>query len=346
MTVSTPRIDIEPRMEEQGEEQGRKFQLKAVLKDQKGGEVLSAGYCNVETDPVCDNLLAVVSEKMLTIYDDFHKGDHVAVVAQYVHPEEDMSHIQACAWIPGSLDSEMHRKSPRIALLLSDGRIAVVNIVESKVTCVVETGVVHRSPSLLAPATWDHCDGRERVVLFDAAVGDVYFVDIGSETGVLRVNDSASDVAVCPRGDAVLVAQGSRILRVGLDGHESSREELQTVSISTAIRGILAVDEDRYILRLQGSFQLWDIGAGSCLSEWKVGKGDQSALPCSSNHEFGVVGTDDGDAHIFSLEDGKEISVVSVVRVHSGVEAVAISKNGAHIVLAAGNGFLFRYLYC
>ena len=66
-------------------------------------------------------------------------------------------------------------------------------------------------------------------MLFDAAVGDVYFVDIGSETGVLRVNDSASDVAVCTRGDAVLVAQGSRILRVGLDGHESSREELQTV---------------------------------------------------------------------------------------------------------------------
>ena len=46
---------------------------------------------------------------------------------------------------------------------------------------------------------------------------------------MLRVNDSASDVAVCTRGDAVLVAQGSRILRVGLDGHESSREELQTV---------------------------------------------------------------------------------------------------------------------
>lgn len=343
MTVSSPHI--ESPTEENVEGHGKKFQLKAVLKDQKGGEVLFAEYCRVDTEPVCDNLLAVVSERMLTIYDDFHMGDHVAVVAQYVHPEEDMGHIQACAWIPGSLDSEMHRKSPRIALLLSDGRIAVLSIVESKVTRIVETGIVHGSPCLLAPATWDHCGGREHVVLFDSSAGTVYFVDIASDACVMHVSDSASAVAVAPRGDAVLVAQQSDILRVDLQGQEPSRENVNIVSTST-IQGILPVDEDTYILRLQSSFQLWDIRAGSCVSEWKVGKGDQSTLPCSSNQECTVVGTDDGDAHIISLEDGKEMSVVSVVRVNSGVEAVALSKNGAHIVLAAGNGFLFRYLYC
>lgn len=342
MTVS---IDTVPTMEENMVDEEKKFQLKAVLKDQKGGDVLSAQYCSVETEPVCDNLLAVVSERMLTIYDDFHMGDHVAVVAQYVHPEEDMGHIQACAWIPGSLDSGMHRKSPRIVLLLSDGRLAVVSIVESKVTHVVETGIVCSAPCLLAPARWDHCGGREHVVLFDSSTGDVSLVDIGSNAGVVRVSGSVSAAAISPRGDAVLVAQEGGLLRVGMDGQESSRGDAYEVSTSP-IRGIMPVDDDRYILRLQGSFQLWDIVSGTCLSEWKLGKGDQSALPCSSNNEFAVVGNDDGDAHIFSLQDGKEVSSVSVVRVNTGVEAVALSQNGAHIVLAAGNGFLFRYLYC
>lgn len=346
MTVS---IDLVSPMEDLSENvvdemPQKKFQLKAVLKDQKGGEVISASYCGIASEPLCDNLLAVVSERMLTIYDDFHMGDHVAVVAQYVHPEEDMRHIQACAWIPGSLSSEMHRTSPRIALLLSDGTLSVVDIVESKVTHVVETGLAYGAPCLYAPCTWDHCGGSEHVVLFDPAVGDVCVVDIVTKK-VTVVSSSASAIAVSQEGDAVVVARDGGILRVGLDGLESSTQDEHKISTSM-IRGIVPVGNHRYIVRLQGSFQMWDISASTCVSEWKVGKGDQSALPFGANTEIAVVGTDDGDAHIFSLETGKEISVVSVVRVNAGVDAVALSKNGAHIVLAAANGFLFRYLYC
>ena len=47
---------------------------------------------------------------------------------------------------------------------------------------------------------------------------------------------------------------------------------------------------------------------------------------------------------MYTLEDGVEMCVVSVVRVTSEIEAAAISPNSKHLVLAAGNGFLFRFL--
>lgn len=47
---------------------------------------------------------------------------------------------------------------------------------------------------------------------------------------------------------------------------------------------------------------------------------------------------------MFTLEDGAEMCALSVVRVTSEIEAAAISSNSRHLVLAAGNGFLFRFL--
>lgn len=345
--------DVERKDHVEGQ-QKRCYQLQAVLKDQKAGRVLSASYCDVETVPSCNNLLAVVSERMLTIYDDFHMGEYVAVVAQYVHPEEDLSRIQACTWIPGSRHSELHSKSPRLALLLSDGRVAVVSIIDSKVTHVIETGLSQcgANPCLLAPPSWDHCSGGERLIVFDSSAGNVYVVDgTPGHKGVLGVCDSARAVAMSKRGDAVLVAKDEGILRLDMDGREyqDGMQKLPTSSSSSSssmIRGIVPVDERRCILKLHSSFELWDMETCSRLSSWSIAhKGDQSTRPFSANKELAVIGTDEGDAHIFYIEQGKEMSVVSVVRVNSEVEAVALSDDGTHIVLAAGNGFLFRYSY-
>lgn len=326
----------------------KKFQLKAVLKDQKGGRVISASYCHVETNPACHNLLAVVSARMLTIYDDFHMGHHVSVVAQYVHPEDDSSTIQACVWIPGSVDSEMHRASPRLALLLSDGRVAVVSIIESKVTHIIETGLSCSAPRLVAPSTWEYCNGSEYLVIFDPSSGNIYVVDIRSQHGARRVCGSARAVSISHSGDAIYVVRNNddRVVRLTMSDCDGDTTEVFKAGTS-AIKGIVAVDDERCILRLQHCFQLWDIGAGTCLSEWMVkGCKDQSVQPFDSNADLAIVGTDDGDGHVFTLERGEEVSTVSVVRVNSGVEAVALSKDGTHIVLAAGDGFLFRFLYC
>ena len=85
------------------------YKLRSVVKDQRVQPALHAAYCNIKTAVPCANLLLVLTNSTLTIYDDFHMGDHVAIVAQYVHEDaegEEKTSLVSAAWIPGALDSE------------------------------------------------------------------------------------------------------------------------------------------------------------------------------------------------------------------------------------------------
>jgi hypothetical protein len=112
-------------------------------------------------------------------------------------------------------------------------------------------------------------------------------------------------------------------------------------------------NSNAFVVVTESCFQVWkDVsttiaadGGPAMGSPWALkGYKDQSCRPFACNGSVAILGTDDGDGHIFNVETGEEESILSVVRVVSEIEAAAVSADGSHIVLAAGNGFLFRFL--
>lgn len=214
------------------------FQLKAVVKDAgQVGSVVSVSYCRCETSPACDNLVAVLARNHLTVYDDFHWGDHVAIVAQYV---DEGATLVSMAWIPGDSGSERHRWSPRIALAKSDGRIEIVSIVDSKVVSRMEIG--EDVAEIAAPWTWGS-SGQELLAV-RSTQGRVMVWDISRKECVGSVCEDASAVACASDGNALYVArqdgsvqmhdttslplkEGSRVL--GCGGDDIVRNIVRTV---------------------------------------------------------------------------------------------------------------------
>lgn len=183
------------------EEEVGGFQLKAVVKDGgQVGPVLSVSYCHCETSPACDNLVAVLACNHLTVYDDFHWGDHVAIVAQYV---DEGATMVCMAWIPGDLASERHRMSPRIAVAKSDGSVEIVSIIDSKVVSRMEIG--EDVAEIAAPGTWG-TNGQELLAV-RSTQGRVVLWDGSRNECVGRVCEDASAVAWARDGDALFVAR-------------------------------------------------------------------------------------------------------------------------------------------
>jgi hypothetical protein len=324
------------------------YTLKAVVKDTRVQPALHAAYCHVKTSCPCSNLLLVLTSNTLTIYDDFHMGEHVAIVAQYVHEdEEEKSTMVSAAWIPGAVDSEVHSGSPRILLALSNGNLAVVDIVESKVTQMFNMGGAFDASGyvlLAAPEAW--VDGKEHVcVLGGNAVASVW--NVAKEEKVASIEKAVSAVAYV---DGTLVAAYGLSAGGGVGMHDVDGKELDgshqfDVLDGKEIDSILRIDEGTCLLRDEREFRLWDMKEGAVTSTFKVkGKRDQSEVAFDANGSIAVLGTDDGDGHVFDVHSGEEICDISVVRVSSEVEAVAVSGDGRHIILAAGSGFLFRFL--
>ena len=138
MTVATVAQNVVPLPDQQHLELDQTestYKLKSVVKDTRVQPALHAQYCYIKTALSCSNLLLVLTSNTLTIYDDFHMGDHVAIVAQYVHEDtEEQTTMVSATWMPGAATSEIHSGSPRILLALSNGSLAVVDIVESQIT--------------------------------------------------------------------------------------------------------------------------------------------------------------------------------------------------------------------
>jgi hypothetical protein len=347
----------------------RGYQLKAVVKDTQAGSAIDASYCRCRTDPVCDNLLAVLTEKMLTVYDDFHMGDHVCVVAQYVHPTgtddaSPQSRLVAMTWLPGAMDSEMHRYSPRVALVMSDGSVAVVSIVDSMITSVIQTNA--SVVAIEAPSSWDGCVGEYValldedgiVSLWDIASGVCVVSSVGSEKVSMAFSEGGEFLLVANRhGGVVEKVDISTMVRMQENEMGRSVQEI-ALDHGGAVKKMVRLpnknnNSNAFVVVTESCFQVWkDVsttiaadGGPAMGSPWALkGYKDQSCRPFACNGSVAILGTDDGDGHIFNVETGEEESILSVVRVVSEIEAAAVSADGSHIVLAAGNGFLFRFL--
>jgi hypothetical protein len=321
------------------------YQLKAVVKDQRTQPVLSAAYCTIRTAPDCSNLLMVLTSNSLTVYDDFHMGDHVAVVAQYVHEDaEEETTLVSAAWMPGSLESELHKNSPRILLALSNGSLAVVDIIESRITQLfkldgsVGDSFAHASGRVLvaAPEVW--ADGKEYVcVLVGDQIATVW--DLKKEEEIFAIPKSVSAVAYV--GGKLLAAR----VGGGVDWYDMGGKESGSLCEGQDINSILSVQGKNCVLRSPKGFHLWDTEADALVSSWKLkDRRSQTEVTFAANAGIAVLGTGEGDGVVFDVESGDEICGLSIVRVSSEVEAVAVSGDGRHVILAAGSGFLFRFL--
>ena len=325
------------------------YKLRSVVKDQRVQPALHAAYCNIKTAVPCANLLLVLTNSTLTIYDDFHMGDHVAIVAQYVHEDaegEEKTSLVSAAWIPGALDSEKNAGSARILLALSNGSLAVVDIIESKIPQMFDAAFDASGYVLLAaPDAW--VDGKEHVcVLSGDAQASVW--NLAKEVRVASIDKPVSAVAYIH--DTLVTAYGEGA-GGGIGVHDADGKELGggpagscAVVGGEEIDSILPVGEDMCVLRSERSFRLWDMKHGTVKSTFKLKETrDQSVVAFDANGFVAVLGTDDGDGHVFDVQSGEKLGQISVVRVSSEVEAVAVSRDGRHVVLAAA-GFLFRFL--
>ena len=61
-------------------------------------------------------------------------------------------------------------------------------------------------------------------------------------------------------------------------------------------------------------------------------------------HILFTQGDESGDGCLLDAATGREVARVSIVRVNAPVNACGISEDGSHLILTAGNGFLFRFL--
>lgn len=321
------------------------YKLKAVLKDTRVQPALHAQYCHISTAVPSSNLLLVLCANVLTIFDDFHMGDHVAIVAQYVHEDaEEQTTMVSATWIPGAVSSEVHSGSPRILLALSNGSLAVVDIIESQVTQMFDGGFDGSGYVLLAaPEAWE--GGKEHVcVLGGNSEASVW--DVANEERVSTIEKAVSAVAYV---DGALVAAyeasaGGGVGRYDVDGKALEASGCAVLD-GEEVDSILPVGNNACVLRGEREFRLWDMEEGKITSTFKLkDKRDQSEVAFDANGAVAVLGTDDGDGRVYDVQSGEEICEIGVVRVSSEVEAVAVSNDGRHIVIAAGSGFLFRFL--
>ena len=325
------------------------YKLRAVVKDPRMEPALHAAYCHVKTSIPCSNLLLVLTKSTLTIYDDFHMGDHVAIVAQYVHEVEEgeeKTTLVSATWIPGAVDSEKNAGSARILLALSNGSLAVVDIIESRITQMFD-GAFDASGYVLlaAPEAW--VDGKEHVcVLGGDEVASVWNVAREERVGAIEKAVSAMAYAKGTLLVAYTASAGGGIGRHDADGKLLVDKEMDGCAIldGEEIDSILPVEEGVCVLRGEREFRVWDMREGVIKSAFRLKETrDQSEVAFDANGTVAVLGTGDGDGYVFDVQSGEEIGQVSVVRVSSEVEAVAVSGDGRHIVLAA-SGFLFRFL--
>lgn len=325
------------------------YKLRSVVKDQRVQPALHAAYCHIDTAVPCGNLLLVLTKSTLTVYDDFHKGDHVAIVAQYVHEDEEgeeKTSLVSAAWMPGALDSEKNAGSARILLALSNGSLAVVDIIESKITQMFDGAFDASGYVLLAtPDAW--VDGKEHVcVLGGDAQASVW--NVAKEARVASIDKPVSAVAYV---DSTLVTAYSGSAGGSVGVHDVDGKELAgglgggcAVLDGEEIDSILPVGDNMCVLRSEREFRLWDMKQGTVKSTFKLKEmRDQSEVAFDANGTVAVLGTDDGDGHVFDVQSGEKTGQISVLRVSSEVEAVAVSRDGRHVVLAAA-GFLFRFL--
>lgn len=325
------------------------YKLRSVVKDQRVQPALHAAYCHINTAVPCGNLLLVLTESTLTIYDDFHKGDHVAIVAQYVHEDEvgeEKTSLVSAAWMPGALDSEKNAGSARILLALSNGSLAVVDIIESKITQMFD-GAFDASGYVLMSAPSEWVDGKEHVcVLGGDAKASVW--NVAKEARVASIDKAVSAVAYV---DGMLVAAygasaGGGVGVHDVDGNESAVGLTGVFAVlgGDEIDSILPVGENMCVLRSEREFRLWNMANGTVKSTFRLKETrDQSEVAFDANGTVAVLGTEDGDGHVFDVQTGEKMGQISVVRVSSEVEAVAVSRDGRHVILAAA-GFLFRFL--
>lgn len=287
------------------------FQLKAVVKDGgQVGPVLSVSYCRCETSPSCDNLVAVLASNHLTVYDDFHWGDHVAIVAQYV---DEGATMVCMAWIPGDSVSERHRRSPRIAVAKSDGTVEIVSIIDSKVVSRMEIG--EDVAEIAAPGTWGS-HGLELLAV-RSAQGRVVLWDVRRNECVGRVCEDASAVACASDGNSLFVARQDGSVQMysmpfkdsyqvlGCSGDDIVKKIVrvhmcvccvvcdvsQGLGWSVQIPVQSTANNNTSLVLSRGKcFQLWNLESESYTSEWMLkGYKDQTERPCGVNDTHAIL---------------------------------------------------------
>ena len=170
---------------------------------------------------------------------------------------------------------------------------------------------------------------EERVGVIEKAVSAVTYVGSGKCIELIAAFEAGA---------------GGGVGRYDVDGKALEPTSATAVLDGEEVDSILPVGEGSCVLRSEREFRLWDMKEGAIKSTFKLKeKRDQSEVAFDSNGTVAVLGTEDGDGLIFDVQTGDELGEISVVRVSSEVEAVAVSSDGRHIVILAGSGFLFRF---
>ncbi|CAK0786987.1 hypothetical protein CVIRNUC_010203 [Coccomyxa viridis] len=342
------------------------LKLKTVIKESHCRPVRQLLFNAV--DASCSNLFATVGGDQATVYDDMHMGDYIAVVLNFVNART--SHaagqgLQALAWLSAEELSGHPNGDAFLAVAGSAGEIGVISLVEARVVSLI-TGHPGAVVSLSA------VPGRPGMLTSLGRDGTVRFWDVVTQQRLATVPAEATAMAVSPGGD--VLATGGRKgslhlwqLQDNLDADPARShlqasilvEDAEELASDSGAQHWEAVDSLRFLAggrlaskSLDGRMLVWDTAQRLQLASWKVpgcsargGRGEAGGFAATSSGGHICAGNSSGDVRVYDTHTGKQVALVSPIKVTGPVLACALSDDCRHLLAAVGNGYVFRYEY-
>ncbi|KAK9807273.1 hypothetical protein WJX73_006418 [Symbiochloris irregularis] len=336
------------------------FKLKAVIKESHVSPVqaLEFNLC----DASCRNLVACVGKDLVTLYDDGHLSEFVAVVAQLSNRKTAHSKggdIYTCAWLNSEGLTQHPHGDACLAVAGAEGEISVISVAECRVTCmlqghasaVVDLSAAAEQPGILASLAKD---------------GTLKVWDVARETCLATHATDAACLAIHPTGRWLVTGSKRGTLKlyhIPLPGRDStvqlqapSGPNGQVIKMKSGTSHGDTVDCLRFLPggRLasksgDGTMNVWDFDARSVISSWKVpsgGMGARCAFGSTADGRFICVGNSQGHVYIYDSSSGARMTHVAPGKVSAPVRACGLSQDCRHLLVAMGQGFIFRHEAC
>ena len=124
----------------------QKLEVKTVIKENHERAIEEIKYNFTKTFSKCSNLFASVGSDALTVYDDNHFGDHVALVCQFKNAENVDAKtkggpLYCLSWVDAKNNSEHHEQGDAlIAVAGEDMVVSIISVSESAVVQILRGG--------------------------------------------------------------------------------------------------------------------------------------------------------------------------------------------------------------
>ncbi|CAL8464853.1 g4388 [Coccomyxa elongata] len=348
------------------------LKLKTVVKESHCSPAHDLNF-NLE-DRQCSNLFATVGGNQATVYDDMHMGDYIAVVLNYVNTQTDHTKggdLISCAWLNAGGCSDHPHGDAYLAVAGSCGDICIISIVEAKVVFLLKG----HSAAVIDLVS---CSARPGLLASLSKDGNVRVWDVPTETCMASFAADATALAFHPEGNLLVTGGrkgvlytchlpescagtmeffGNSVAKKQKTGMQDSRR--QVLEMDGEARHFEAIDCMRILPgnRLatksgDGRMIVWDLAAKKQISCWKVpscnskgGYKEVCKFGSTSQGDYICAGNSIGDVRVYDVSSGRQVALVSPIKISAPVRACGLSEDCRHLVAVLGNGYIFRYEY-